>query len=129
MVGETAQNINKKEFITTARHLRRSKSFHALKRYLDAQPAFIETDPELLQIYANACDALDDPYSLFDSLSALWEIDKSRFQTLEWMIWLTKRLSFSDLSHILVEEHARVFPSRHKEFLDKIRLYKKIKPR
>lgn len=127
LVGEFATNANKNEVLMTARHLRRSKSFRALRTYLDAFPKYVQADATLLQIYAKACDETDDPHTTFDALTALWEMDHTRFQTLEWMIWLTKRLKRPDLSHILVEEHAAKFPDRHAAFLGKIRWYQRMK--
>lgn len=127
LTGDFPTNANKNEVILTARHLRRSKSFKALRRYLDAFPKYVQAEGTLLQIYAKACDETGDPHTTFDALSALWEMDRTRFQTLEWMIWLTKRIKRPDLSHLLVEEHANTFPDRHAKFLSKIRWYQRLK--
>lgn len=50
LTGDFPTNANKNEVILTARHLRRSKSFKALRRYLDAFPKYVQAEGTLLQI-------------------------------------------------------------------------------
>ena len=118
---------NRGEMLATANRMKESQSWKQLRTLLESKPALVANDWGLLQHFAHACDALDDPMRTYTALQSMWEMDKTKFRTLEWMIWLTRRLARFDLTPELVREHAKHFPKRHKGFMGKIQWYHRMK--